>query len=199
MMQWLLRRLRNCRFAQSPYSDADVLGMLNDGYRSACERSLLLRAYTPLPVGAGVQTLALPSDWAATIGVYRAGVQLEYEPMWETPGLTGAYYGDPATRSLYLADAGAGGTDTVFLHYARSPLALALTDTPEPAFGREWWWLPYHYAAWRLYLGQGGAQDLGAAAFERQMFDGGVASLRLAANTDASGVARIRTAQEVPV
>lgn len=200
MMQWLLARLRTRIFTESPYDDTAILGILNDGYQSACERSMVLRSWTTLALGAGLSTVNLPADWAATIGVYRDSAQMEYLPVWEEPGRTGAFYFDTATRTLAFGDAGAspGGT-SVILHYARTPTRLGLTDTPEPAFGREWWYMLRHYAAWRLYLYQGGAQDLAAAQYERQSFETAVEGLRRSANADASGVARLRTIQEVPV
>jgi hypothetical protein len=178
-VRFCIYRLRQSVAETSRFSDADLVGYINDGYQSACERSACLPAITTLTVTAGAVETTLPADWAKTLRVYQHGAEVNpvtYQDAFTTPA--GSYYqyadrvgltGDPSVTD-----------STLYILYARSPAALTLDGVPE--WGAEWNYLLRHYAAWRCMLAAGGAQELRWVVNERSFYDVGVAHLRAATN-----------------
>jgi hypothetical protein len=175
-VRFTIMRLRQSVAEPSRFEDQDLLDLINEGYRSACQRSSCLQAVTTLIVPAGFNETELPFDWARTIKVYQAGRALDVVP-WRhtTRSLPGTYY-------QYEGFVGLGATTTdadtsVVLYYARIPTPLDFNDDPE--WGPEWDHLLRHYAAWRCTLAAGGAQTVKTASLERARFELGVQLLRV--------------------
>lgn len=188
-VRFALYRLRQAVAESSRFQDEELLAILNEGYRSACQRSQCLQAVVTLTFDPGLFEIALPDDWSSTLRVYVGGVALEPAPYrHSTMTLPGTYYQIEGKIGLNPADADPdAGVDAVFF-YARTPDDLGYDDTPE--WGPEWNYLLRHYAAWRCILASGGAQTIGKAVQERRLFENGVRQLRWQNRPGASGSAR---------
>jgi hypothetical protein len=194
-MKWLLDRLQACVASEGEFDDAALLDLLNEGYASACERSRCLEAAAALAVSAGNASVSLPADWVATLGVYEGGQRLTPLPEWDTgeQALTGTYFelagslGFPITSTIGR---------TLMLHYAQKPVYASLSDALDARFPKEWHYLIRHYAAWRIYLRSGGAQDMGKATFERNIFELGCRQLARRRDVDSEAPRRIAHAFE---
>jgi hypothetical protein len=178
-VRFCIYRLRQNVAEASRFSSDDLVGFINDGYQSACERSACLPAITTLTVTAGTNEVALPADWARTLHVYQDGRELAtvaYQNALRTAA--GSYYQYEAT--IGLTGEPVASDTTLYILYARIPSPLNLDGVPE--WGGEWNYLLRHYAAWRCMRAASGAQDLRWIVNERAFYDDGVAHLRAATN-----------------
>ncbi len=193
-MQYLLNRLRTSCADPALFTDAQLTTFLNDGYQAACERSRCLRAWTQVTATLGVQEYALPADWCGTIGVYQLGERMTaVSPRIAPRGDQGPYYYSYG-GVIGLVDIPQTDGGSFILHYARTPTALALDDTPDAQFGPEWYWLLRAYAMWHVYQLGYGAQNISHAMTERSRFEMGVAELERWSRSQnvAEGAAPVR-------
>lgn len=173
-VRFCISRLRQAVAEEARFADSELLDFINEGYRSACERSRCLRSYASFSFDPGVQEAALPADHSETIRVYQNGQRLELVPFdHATRQIAGTYYQYDGTLGLSTIDQDA--TQTVVLYYAQVPTLLDYDATPQ--WGTEWNYLLRHYAAWRCVLAAGGAQTIKKAVAERVAFDTGVRML----------------------
>lgn len=186
-VRFQIMRLRQAVASDSRFTDDDLLTLINEGYRSACQRAECLVAIAQLDFTADAPEQQLPGDHVRTIRVYQTGKKLEpISYAHSSMMLRGTYYQYQGTIGLSLAD-----DTSVLMFYARSPIPLGLDDTPE--WGREWDHLLRHYAAWRCILASGGAQTIRKAMGERAAFEDGVRRLRQQSRSAWSGgVTRLR-------
>lgn len=183
-------RLRQAVAAESRFTDDELLVLLNEGYRSACQRSECLQTITSLVFDPDATEADLPSDHVRTIRVYQAGKKLEpISYAHASARLRGTYYQYQGVIGVGIGDA--SGLTTLTMLYARTPDPLGYDDYPE--WGREWDYLLRHYVAWRCVLASGGAQTLRKAVAERIAFENGVRNLRRQSRQGwSSGVTRLR-------
>lgn len=174
-IRFCINRLRQSIAEASRFSDEDLLDLINEGYRSACERAQALQSVATITFPAGTLEAALPVDWSQTIRVYQAGRPLDPIPYRHASAqLAGTYYQYDGIVGVSIGDPEVE-TSAVML-YARSPVNLFYDDTPQ--WGPEWNYLLRHYTAWRCVLAAGGAQTVGKAVRERQLYEAGVRRLR---------------------
>lgn len=187
-VRFCIYRLRQSVAETSRFSDSDLLGFINDGYLSACERTACLLAVTTLTIPAGATEVALPADWSRTLRVYQHG-----DPM--TPvAYQDAFSADPGGTYQYGSTLGFTGqpntsTSTAWLLYAQVPTVLGLDDSP--LWGAEWNYLLRHYTAWRCMLAASGAEGLAMMIGERNLYDIGVDELRGATNRSLKSAPRL--------
>jgi len=197
-IRFQIARLRQAVASDARFTDADLLGLLNDGYRSACERSECLETIVTIVFDPDATEAPLPSDHVRTIRVYQAGAKLEPIPYQHSAELiAGTYYQYQGVIGLsVLGDP--SGTATIAMLYARTPVALGYDDTPE--WGREWDYILRHYAAWQCILASGGAQTIRKAVAERVAYEDGIRRLRHQAQRRwGSGLSRVRHASQIRV
>jgi hypothetical protein len=191
-VRFCIARLRPRWAETSRFSDAELLELVNDGYRSACEQSELLETLDIITTTAGVQSYPLPADWGRTIAVYQAGFPLVREPLRDLPSNLGGTFDDyDGNLTLGEAPAEAG---SLYLLYSRVPALLGLDDTPE--WGGEWDYLLRHYVAWQATIQSGGAQSIATALAERANFDAGVQAL-IHQKQSRKAVTRVRSSTQL--
>lgn len=202
-MTYLLTRLRSSIADPAKFDDSTVTRFLSDGYVAACERSRCLRTWTTQALTANFQEYALPADWLETLGVYMAGAPMEELSTRISPrGDAGNfYYSYDGVIGLVTVPTASGGSYT--LHYARRPAALGASDTPDPLFGPEWYWVMRAYAAWHIYRLGYGEEYVAEANRQRVAFDTGCAMLeryatsRSEAGQNATAVAHVLSVPSV--
>jgi hypothetical protein len=197
-LRYLLERLRVGSVEPELWGDDVVLGLFNEGYRDACERSACLQALTTIPLVIDTAEYALPSDHARTLGVFYNGFPLPElnvsSAFW--PEQTG-FYGYDDLIGIAPTPASDG---TVYLLYGRYGTPFAdLDSTFEDGFPLEFYYLLVHYVRWRRWIEQGGAQHITQSRWERDQYDQGVGRLRRYARTlDRSAEPRFISPLERP-
>ena len=187
-VRFCIYRLRQSIAEPSRFSDDDLVGFINDGYLSACERTACLLAITTLTIPAGVTEVALPTDWSRTLRVYVNGVAQTPVPYQDAlNGIAGGVYQYAQTLG-FTGDANTSD-QTAFLFYAQVPPLLGLDDSP--LWGPEWNYLLRHYAAWRCMLAASGSEELAMMVNERNQYDIGVDRLRAATNRSLKSAPRL--------
>ena len=176
----------------SKYSDAALVGFLNEAYRSACERAEILRAATTIPIVDGQSVYPLDATIQRVLEVYAAGQLLSPIPPQLAAGAGyGHYY--QITGNLILTSQ-PSGDGSLIVYHLQTPATLSITSTPDPRFGPEWYYLLHHYAAWKILTLIGGARYIRKAVWHRNQFDAGVRLLRHTADTDHTQARRIPVA-----
>jgi len=195
-VRFCIARLRQSVAESSRFSDDDLLGIINDGYRQACRRAENLETLVTLTITAGSVETALPDDWVVTKRVYQSGVPLDpvdYRRIADDAA--GTYY--QYARVIGVPATTADSDTTLLLLYAREPDTLDYDDTPE--WGAEWNYLLRHYAAWRCILASGGEQTIRKAVQQRTQFENAVRKLRQSTRKGKrGGQQRARTTMEGP-
>jgi hypothetical protein len=178
-VRFCIYRLRQSIAETSRFSNDDLVGYINDGYQSACERAAALPAITTLTVPAGLVEANLPTDWARTLRLYQNGA--EVNPVAYQDAFTfaaGSYYQYGSV--VGVTGAASVSPSTLYMLYARTPAPLGLDDVPE--WGGEWNYLLRHYAAYRCMLTASGAESSPLIVQEKSFYDHGVSLLRAATN-----------------
>lgn len=184
ILRMIRDRLRVNYVDPSLYSDDDVLAMLNDAYREACEQGLILRQLTEVTTIDNQAEYDLPADFSQLIFVVCGGRQLDPVPLEKAlidriqDGVAMGYY-------LYGSKLGviptpnANLTSTLLVLYAALPTPLAtIDDDLDPRFPVEYADLLLHWVRWRVQMQSGGAERIPSANLDRAMFDARVKELR---------------------
>ena len=192
-IRFCLNRLRQSVASDARFTDDELLVMVNQGYRSACEQSHCLQNVITITFPAGESEAVLPASHVHTIGVYQAGAKLTPIPYSQSLlAKPETYYQYEGTIGLSrISEAG----DQILMLYARSPQPLGFDDVPE--WGAEWNYLLRHYAAWQCVLASGGAQTIRKAVGEMAAFQRGVQALHEQSSQSWSyGLSRLRHVSE---
>lgn len=193
-IQHIVNRLRGALADSAQFSDDQLVAFINDGYQAAAERSRCIRTTVTVPLVVAQQEYALPDDWVSTLGVYVGGqrwtpLSTRIVPRRDSGNY---YYSFGSILGLVTTPNLAG---SLLLYYAQEPTPLAITDTPDPQFPPERYYILRHYAAWQCYLNGYGAEALPRAMAQRTAWEVGVAQLeRWASSQDkVQSAGRIQT------
>lgn len=196
ILRHLKDRLRQNYVDDAQYDDAEVLALLNDAYRDACEQSRCLETLATFTLISGQVEYALPADYSSTLAVYANGIELESIPLAgafssvaATGNNVGGYYLYATTIGFWIT---AAMTSTVKMIYAAYPAALASFDsTLDSRFPEEFADILVHYVRWRVQMLSGGAERITQARWDRQLYDLRIKELRRR-NNIAAGTGNFR-------
>lgn len=180
-VRFLLNRLKQSFADPTLFSDADLLGFINDGYNALVEQSRYLRVLTTISLIDGQQEYSLPALCCEVLRIYISGERQVPVPLdVAATGIDGPYYYE-YKRVIGFTNAPTDGT--AYLLYASRPTPLTLDATP--IIPPEYYHLLRHYAAWRCILLQRGAEGVEKpymgtprAQMQRAIFDQGIHQLR---------------------
>lgn len=191
-VRFTIARLRQAVAETSRFTDEDLRGYINEGYKQACERADFLQSIATLTIAPGTQEATLPADWFRTLDAFDAGVRLEAAPIAHSGlGLRNTYFQHGRTFGMGLAPANGAA---VTLLYVQTPADLGYDDFP--LWGREHDPILRSYAAWRCVLASGGAQAIRKGQTLRQEFHIGVRDLRRSSISAPATSERKRTIQD---
>jgi hypothetical protein len=192
VLAYLRDRLRESLVPRELVGDVDLLTMLSEAYRDACERTRCLPTFTTLTLD-GSDSYALPASWYETTGVYTSGftipeaphnsaiIQTTGMPLWRThTGREISFQPSPTTG-------------TAIISYVETPPAFAnISDPLDPRYPQEYAYLLVHHVRWKVQTLAGGAQHIAAAKYDHDLYDTGIAQMRRAVrNVNRSGPTRI--------
>lgn len=182
-VRFTISRLRKSVADANLISDADLLQIINDGYVTLVEKSRYQKAATPFPLTAGQREYGLPVNCCEVFRVYKDGIELTPVPLEDADtDLSGDFYYQ-YENLLGLIDTPEGAGEA-WIFYATRPTPLLIDDVPQ--IPPEFYYLLRHYAAWRCYLLQSGAQRLKQAAAQKALFDEGIHLLRSVQTIEAA-------------
>jgi hypothetical protein len=180
ILMHLRDRLRANYVDSSLYDDGDLLSLLSDAYIEACERAAVLEQLATITVTPLTATeYALPADHSQTQLVYLDGVALDQASLQASIGpiTADAYYEYATTIGFTLVNT----TDarTARLLYCARPAAFATwADDLDPRFPIEFADMLVHHVRWRVQMLSGGAERIGQALGDRDVFQTRVGELR---------------------
>lgn len=182
--------------ADSKFSDDDLVSFIGEAYRSACERSTILRAKATITLVASQQEYPLPDDVNRLLEVYLCGQRLTPVPLRiaSRDDAGGHFYEYDDTVGLSQIPTSGG---SLLIYYVQTPAVLLMESTPDPQFGPEWYYLFHHYAAHKCLLLVGGAGYVKKAQWHRLQFEAGCRLLRRQVIQDSSFSPRMVSAMEV--
>ncbi len=193
VLAYLRDRLRESLVPKELVNDVDLLRMLSEAYRDACERTRCLQAFTTITF-TGAASYPVPDAWFETTGVYTRGSTLPEVPH-RLPTLDWPS-GDPVQRvhtgrTISFAPLPTAGS--AILHYAESPVNFTnIADPLDPRYPQEYAYLLVHHVRWKMQTLAGGAKHIQASAFERNIYDAGIAAMRKTVGVvNRAGPARI--------
>lgn len=183
ILRHLKDRLRQNYVDDALYDDAEVLDLLNDAYRDACEQSRCLETLYTFTLVSGQVEYSLPADYSSTLAIYANGIELESIPLAgafssvaATGNNVGGYYIYGANIGFWITSA---MTSAVKLLYAAYPAPLANFDsTLDPRFPEEFADILVHYVRWRVQMLSGGAERITQARWDRALYDQRIKELR---------------------
>lgn len=180
----------------SKFSDDDLVAFLSEAYRSACERSTILRAKATISLVASQQEYDLPDDVNRLLEAYLCGRRLTPVPLRiaSRDDAGGHFYEYDGVIGLSQTPSSGGN---LLIYYVQNPAVLTLEAVPDTQFGPEWYYLLHHYAAHKCLLLVGGARYVKKAQWHRGQFEMGCRMLRRQAVVDSSFQPRMLTALEV--
>lgn len=182
LLRHLRDRLRANYVDEGLYDDNDLLALLSDAYRDACEQSRCLQALHDFTLTGGTAEYDVPADFSQAIQCWSGGILLEPSTLARafmfgaTSSVPFAYY--QYGTKIGLSPTPAGG-ETVTMLYAQRPSVFnTYDDELDRRFPEEYSDLLVHYVRWRVQMLSGGAERIAQARFDRNTYDFRVDQLR---------------------